>query len=56
MAMWRLSSFKKAWCEEGNIFINDKSTKGVISRMGLAISDSSIDVAISKISEKRISH
>ncbi len=52
MAIWRLSSFNKAWCEEGNIFLNDQSTKEAIRRMGLTISDSSIDVAIHKITDK----
>lgn len=52
MAIWRLSSFNKAWCEEGNIFLNDQSTKGAIRRMGLDMSDSSIDVAIHKIMDK----
>lgn len=46
MAIWRLSSFNKAWCEEGNIFLNDKSTKEAIRRLGLQLSDSSIDVAL----------
>lgn len=49
MAIWRLSSFNKAWCEEGNIFLNDQSTKEAIRRMGLCLSDSSIDVALHKI-------
>lgn len=49
MAIWRLSSFNKAWCEEGNIFLNDRSTKDAIRRMGLQLSDSSIDVALHNI-------
>ena len=52
MAIWRLSSFNKAWCEEGNIFLNDQSTKEAIRRMGLTLSDSSIDVALHKITDK----
>lgn len=52
MAIWRLSSFNQILCEDGNIFINDQSTKEAIKRMGLKISNSGIDVAIHKITEK----
>ena len=52
MAIWRLSSFNKAWCKEGNIFLNDQSTKDAIRQMGLTMSDSSIDVNLHKITEK----
>lgn len=52
MAIWRLSSFNKAWCEDGNIFLNDQSTKEAIRKMGLTMSDSSIDVGIHKITDK----
>lgn len=52
MAIWRLSSFNKAWCEDGNIFLNDQSTKEAIRRMGLNMSDSNIDVSLHKITEK----
>lgn len=52
MAIWRLSSFNQTLCEDGNIFINDQSTKEAIKRLGLKISNSGIDVAIHKITEK----
>lgn len=52
MAIWRLSSFNKAWCEDGNIFLNDQSTKDAIRRLGLDISDTSIDVALHELTTK----
>lgn len=52
MTLWKISSYNKAWCEDGNIFLNDKYTKEAIRATGLKVSDSCIDVAVSRLAKK----
>lgn len=52
MLCWKYSSFNPVNSEEGNIIHNDRFFKDAIKKDGMDLSDSSIDVYISRLCKK----
>jgi hypothetical protein len=51
MAIWKVSSFNEMWETEGNIFLNDKDFKMSIRKMGLDLSNATIDTALHNLTK-----